>query len=141
MAKKKSAKSKVKKLKHRRFCELYALDMEYMGNGTRAYAAAFDVDLDDPEVYKKSYSACKSKATQLVTKGYILDYINELLDELVLNDRAVDQQLACVIYQHTDLKAKVSAIKEYNQLKARIKDELAKSVEGLAAALHRAKTR
>jgi len=140
MAKKKSAKAKIKKLRHRRFCELYALDMEFMGNGTRAYAAAYDVDLDNPEVYKKSYSACKSKATQLVSKGYILAYIDELLNELILNDTAVDQQLAYVIHQQADLKAKVSAIKEYNQLKSRIKDKLAESVETLATALHRAKT-
>ena len=120
MAKKKSAKSKIRKLRHRRFCELYALDMEYMGNGTRAYAKAFTIDLDNLEVYKKSYTACKSNASELLTKAYILEYINELLNELVLNDTSVDQQLASVIFQHTDLKAKISAIKEYNQLKKRV---------------------
>lgn len=139
--KKKSAKSKIRKLRHRRFCELYALDMEYMGNATRAYANAFKIDLTEPEVYKKSYNACKSNANELLTKTYILAYINELLDELVLNDTAVDQQLAYVIHQHSDLKAKISGIKEYNQLRARIKDKLADSVDNFAEALHKANTK
>jgi hypothetical protein len=139
--KKASAKAKIKKLRHRRFCELYALDMDLMGNGTRAYAVAFDVNLDDPEVYKKSYSACRANASELLTKANILAYINELLDDYCLNDTQVDKQLAYVILQQTDLKAKMSAIKEYNRLRARVKDKLADSVESLATALHRANTR
>ena len=122
------------------FCELYALDMDLMGNGTRAYAVAFDVKLDDPEVYKKSYATCRTKAAQLLTKVDILAYINELLDDYCLNDTQVDKQLAYVILQHTDLKAKMSAIKEYNRLRVRVKDKLAESIGTLAQALHRAKT-
>lgn len=137
---KKSAKSKIRKLRHRRFCELYALDMSYMGNATRAYAAAFKIDLDDPEVYKQSYHAVRSNAYELLTKTDILAYINELLDSYVLNDTQVDKQLAYVIYQQADLRAKIAGIKEYNQLKVRIKDRMAESVETLAQALHRAKT-
>jgi len=118
--KKETAKSKVTNLRHRTFCELYALEMDFMGNATRAYAIAFDIDLDDKEVYKKSYASCRAQASEILTKANILAYINELLDDYCLNDIQVDKQLAYVIFQHTDLKAKIAGIKEYNALKRRI---------------------
>ena len=50
--------------------------------------------------------------------------INELLTKEGFNDENVDKQLLAVINQHADFKSKVMAIKEYNNLKARIQKKI-----------------
>ena len=44
--------------------------------------------------------------------------------EIYINDQVVDKELAFVIVQKAELSAKVAAIREYNQLRSRIKNKL-----------------
>lgn len=120
-------KPKKKRLnpKQELFCKLYASDEEFFGNGLQSYAKAYDVDLSE----KGGVNLAKSNAYALLTKTYILDRINELLESAVLNDEFVDKQLGMLIAQNADFSAKVQAIKEYNNLKARITKKIEAKVE------------
>lgn len=100
------------------FCKLFASDREFFGNGVMAYAEAYDIDL------KKHYNTAKVNASQLLTKTNILNRINEIFESRGLNDQFVDKQLEKLITQDADFKTKVSAIKEYNQLKKRISNKV-----------------
>ena len=122
MAKKKeSIKSKLK-LKHRKFCKLYTTTREFFGNGVQAYAEAFNKDLNS----KGQYNVCKTLACRLLTKVYILAYINKLLEDMGLNDAHVDKQLAFLVTQNADFGAKMAAIREYNASRQR----MTKKIEG-----------
>ena len=92
------------------FCQLYASDEEFFGNGVKSYMMAYQT-LD--------YNTAKVEASKFLTKPNILDRINELMD-IVINDIVVDKELAFVIKQKDNLSAKVAAIKEYNNLKGRV---------------------
>jgi len=59
----------------------------------------------------------------LLTNDSILKRVDELLD-IYINDQVVDKELAFVIIQKAELSSKVSAIKEYNQVKGRIKQRM-----------------
>lgn len=107
-------------LKQTLFCQLFASDREFFGNGVESYIEAYEVDLTK----QNAYQTARSSASQLLTKRNILDYINKLLSLAVLNDEFVDKQLSVVILQNADFSSKVSAIKEYNKLKQRIQDKL-----------------
>lgn len=98
------------------FCQLYASDKEFFGNGVQSYIEAYDPSRESPNWYK---TACVS-ASQLLSKPKVFNRINELLEEGGLNDVAVDKQLSFLINQQTELGTKLGAIKEYNALKARI---------------------
>lgn len=108
--------AKLKNARHELFCQLYAGDEEFFCNGTRAYAQAYDVDLD------KEYNTAKVNASKLLTKTNILDRINEIIDDAGLNDAFVDKQLKKLITQDADFSNKMSAIREYNKLRARIEE-------------------
>lgn len=94
------------------FCQLYASDREFFGNGTQSYIEAYDLP---PSKYKTAVV----NASKLLTKPNILKRINQLLELKGLNDEYVDKQLEMLITQNADFKAKISAIKEYNSLKRR----------------------
>jgi len=142
MTKKKKRKSTKKKsagdklsLRDRKFCRLFTSDREFFGNGVQAYAEAFDKDINK----KGQYNVCKTLASRLLTKVYILAYMNELLEGIGLNKAHVDKQLAFLITQNADFGAKLGAIKEFNALRKRI----TKKFEGtlsLAQAVHEAMT-
>lgn len=100
------------------FCELFASDREFFGNGTESYIEAYDVDLTK----KGAYNGARASASRLLTNANILKKINELLDLEGFNDVAVDKQLKFVIAQNADLSSKVAGIREYNKLKSRITD-------------------
>lgn len=102
------------------FCQLYATDREFFGNGVQAYIEAYDPDTSVKNWYK---SACVS-ASKLLSNAKVYNRINELLDEAGLNDSFVDKQLLFIISQHDDKSSKVAAIREYNKLKSRITDRL-----------------
>lgn len=106
--------------KQERFCQLYATEVEFFGNGVQAYIEAYDPSTSNKNWYK---SACAS-ASRLLTNVNICNRINEILEECGFNDVAVDKQLAFLMTQHMDFKAKLGAIKEYNKLKSRITDKL-----------------
>lgn len=102
------------------FCKLYASDREFFGNGVQSYIEAYNIDLSQ----KGAYLSAKANANKLLTKDYILKRIDELFEAHGLNDTFVDKQLEKLIIQDADFKTKVSAIKEYNALKSRIKNNL-----------------
>jgi hypothetical protein len=100
-----------------RFCVLYSSDREFFGNGVQAYIEAFDTDLSK----KGAYNRAKTAAFKLLTRGNILDRINELLELRGLNDPFVDKQLELVVTQNASFDAKIKAIREYNSLRGRYK--------------------
>lgn len=102
-------------LKENEFCRLYSSSEEHFGNGVRAYAKAYDIDITT----KKGYNTAKAGAYRALTKDYILAKINKLLDATI-NEQFVDKQLAFLVTQNADLHVKLGAIKEYNALKQRI---------------------
>ncbi|GEM_PF-4287750 len=98
------------------FCRFYATDRGLFGNGTQAYAKAYNIDLSQ----KGKKSIAKASASRLLTYDYILDYINKMLDLGGLNDESVDKELHFLIKQCSNLNVKLGAIKEYNSLRKRI---------------------
>lgn len=102
------------------FCQLYASDKEFFGNGIQAYAEAYGVDLTKPG----QYNVAKAGAYENLTKPYILEKIDQLFEARGLNDQYVDKQLEKLITQDADYKTKLGAIKEYNALKKRVSNSL-----------------
>jgi phage terminase small subunit len=102
-----------------KFCQLYATDVEFFGNGVQSYIEAYNPDTSKPNWYK---TAC-SVASELLTNPKVFNRINEILEETGMNDVAVDKQLSFLIHQHSDFSAKTAAIREYNKLKQRIVDK------------------
>ena len=98
------------------FCELYASDREFFGNGVQSYIEAYDVDTSKPGWY----ATAKSGASENLTKPYILERIEEIFEAHGLNDQFVDKQLEKLICQDADFKTKLGAIQEYNKMKGRI---------------------
>jgi hypothetical protein len=132
MKKKKQEKKVSKKneltLKQEKFCELYASDEEFFGNGVKSYLEVYGYKNEDG--HKISYETAKSNAYRLLTKAHILKRINELFEARGLNDTFVDKQLEKLITQDADFKSKLGAIKEYNALKARITQKVDHTTNG-----------
>jgi hypothetical protein len=102
--------------KQLKFCQLYTNSNELRGNGVRAYALAFGINLAKPG----QYNLAKVEACKLLAADNILKYINHIFENTGLNDTAVDNELLFTIRQNTDFGSKVAAIKVYNDLKGRI---------------------
>lgn len=102
------------------FCELFASQREFFGNGTESYIEAYNIDL----TRKGAYAGARASASRLLTNANILARINELLETGILNDEFVDKQIAFLITQNAELGTKLGAIKEYNALKQRITKKL-----------------
>lgn len=99
-----------------RFCELYATDREFFGNGVETYLEVYDIDKSKANWYKTACSA----ASRLLSNVKVCERINALLEAGGLNDQFVDKQLGFLITQHSDFSNKLGAIREYNKLKQRI---------------------
>lgn len=113
----KSSESKKKLTKKQElFCKLFATNREFFGNGTQAYAMAYNIDLSQ----RGKISIAKASASRLLTYDYISDYINKLIDIGGLNDKRVDKELLFLIEQNANFNVKLGAIKEYNSLRKRI---------------------
>ncbi len=116
------------------FCQYYANGGEYFGNGVWSYILAYKLDIPLisysalNESQKRIYETAKVRASNELTNVNIKQRCNELLDALI-KDEIVDRELAKVILQNKELSAKVAAIKEYNQVKGRIKPTLALSFD------------
>jgi len=99
------------------FCKLYASpDRDFFGNGTECYLEVYDVDREKKN-WNQTARAC---ASRLLTKANILEEINRHLSAEGFNDAFADKQLKFLMTQNANLRAKLSAIVEYNKLKARI---------------------
>lgn len=106
------------------FCQLYATDREFFGNGVETYLEVYDIDRGKPNWYK---TACAA-ASRLLSNVKIIERISQILEEQGLNDTFVDKQLKFLITQYASFDSKLGAIKEYNKLKQRIVDK--SEVEG-----------
>jgi len=107
------------------FCKYYVSE-EFFGNGVKAYAKAYGIDIEDP----KKYASARTRAWDLLTNIDICNQINSELEAAGLTDNFVDKQLLFVITQHSDLHAKMKAIEQYNKLKQRITDKSETKVSG-----------
>lgn len=108
--------------KQEQFCLLYATTEDFFGNGVRAYAEAFKLDLSK----KGKYETAKTNAWRLLTNADILYKINQLLEDRNLNSAFVDKQLYFLIAQSKDYHVKLRAVQEYNKLKGRYDDAVIK---------------
>lgn len=115
------------------FCELYTSQQEFFGNWVQSYLEVFNIDRGKSNWYK---TACVN-ASRLLSNAKVYNRINELLEEQGLNDQFVDKQLLFLISQQDDKTNKLSAIKEYNKLKARITEKLDVSGDGFATMLNK----
>lgn len=107
-----------------KFCQLWASDREFFGNGTQSYIEAFDVVIvrkvdKNSDENEMTYEMVRYSAHKLLTKANILKRINEIFESRGLNDEFVDKQLEVVITQNAEFSPKVKAIAEYNKLKKR----------------------
>lgn len=107
-------------LRQERFCQLYATDRQFFGNGVETYIEVYELNKAKPNWYK---TACQS-ASRLLSNVKVCERINELLEEGGLNDQFVDKQLLFLITQHADFNSKSKAISEYNKIKKRVSDKL-----------------
>lgn len=110
---------KILNARQEKFCQLYASREEYFCNGVKSYMEAYSTNGK-----KVGYMAAKANAYKLLTNTDILNRIDELLELNGLNNSYVDKQLEKLITQDADFKAKLGAIKEYNELKKRILKKL-----------------
>lgn len=108
------------------FCELYASDQEFFGNGAQSYAAAYGIDLS----VRGAYATAVVNASRLLTNAKVLNKINDIFESRGLNDSFVDKQLEKLITQDADFKSKLGAIKEYNSLKQRVTKKLDVTTNG-----------
>ena len=111
----------VKKLNPRqeKFCRLYATTKEFFGNGVQAYIEAYNPNQSKRNWYKNA----KAAAHENLTKPYLCDRINELLESEGFNNEFVDKQTLFLITQHADFNSKIRAIQEYNKLRKRVSDK------------------
>ncbi|HDY68423.1 hypothetical protein LCGC14_3050130 [marine sediment metagenome] len=86
-----------------------------LGNGTKAYAKAYNRDIKD----KKVYNICSVNALTCLRNSKIKEYIATVLEESGFNDHIVDAKLLDIL-KNGDNKESLGAIKEYNNLRARI---------------------
>lgn len=105
--------------KQKAFCELFASDKEFFGNGVWSYIQAYGLDVNK----KGAYNTAKVNAHKLLTNANILNYINNLFEARGLNDAFVDKQLEKLITQDAEYSTKIKAISEYNKLRGRITDK------------------
>lgn len=105
------------------FCELYATDREFFGDGVNSYIEAYDIEVGHGEG-KATYESCRSSSSTLLTKPNILKRIDELLSEDGFNDQYVDKTLKFLITQKANLTVTLGAISAYNALKGRVKQKI-----------------
>lgn len=107
------------------FCNLY-VSKEFFGNGVRAYAEAYGLDIET----LKGYNSAKHSASVLLDDINISKHINNLLDEAGLNDNFADKRLLFLMSQNEDKSTALAAIKEYNKLRQRITDKIEAKITG-----------
>ncbi|MCU1392171.1 MAG: hypothetical protein JWM34_599 [Ilumatobacteraceae bacterium] len=104
-----------RKIRQEKFCQLYVSE-EFFGNGAETYLEVYDVD----KTKKGWYQTACSLASRLLSNDKGCRRISDLLDEAGFNDAFADKQLLMLMTQQVDFKAKLGAIRVYNQLKRRI---------------------
>lgn len=108
------------------FCQYYATDREFFGNGVQTYIEVYEPDRHKKNWYKQ---ACSS-ASEILSNPKVFNRINQLLEDGGLNDVNVDKQLQFLINQQSDFTNKIAAIREYNKLKSRIIERMDHTTKG-----------
>lgn len=103
------------------FCQLYASDVEFFGNGVQSYIEAYNVDVGRGKG-QTTYETCKYYAHKLLKNTRITKRINEIFQAAGLNNTFVDKQLEKLIVQDADFSSKMKAIQEYNRMNKRTSD-------------------
>lgn len=99
------------------FCQKYAeIGGECFWSWVRAYAFAYWLDVVSNS---RQYNIAKSWWSENLTKPYIFNRVQELLELGWLTDLVVDAHHAYLIRQNANLRVKISAIKEYNRMRQR----------------------
>lgn len=102
------------------FCQLFATEKEFMGNGVQSYIEAYNINTSRPG----AYNAARASANRMLTNVAICARITELIDLNGFNDMNIDKQLLFTANQCADLSSKVAAVREYNKLKKRVVDRM-----------------
>ena len=102
--------------KQDKFCKLYVSDREFYGNWVQCYIEVYKPDESKPNWYKTS---CQS-ASKLLSNPKVTRRIAELLEKDWLNDSNVSKQLLFLINQFSDFNTKLSAIRHFDNLNAKI---------------------
>jgi hypothetical protein len=113
--------------KQEQFCQLYVgQKSELFGNGTQCYLEVYGwYDENDAQKTRRiTYQTAMVNASRLLSNAKIIARINELLETGGFNDENVDKQHLFLINQFADLKTKIAAIREYNELKSRIQKKI-----------------
>ena len=112
-------------LQQEAFCQLYVNnDRELFGNGTQCYLEVYGAEHLIKNNKPLSYQVAMVNASNLLRNPKIIARINSLLETGGFTDENVDKQHLFLINQHADLKTKMAAIREYNELKQRIQKKL-----------------
>jgi len=135
MAKKKKLKPLTPK--QELFCQVYATEREFFGNGVQSYIFAYGIDLSK----KGAYGTASVSARDNLLKPNILARINELMEDCGLSEANLDKQLAFLVSQNADLSVKRSAIAEANKLKGRIVDRSKVEIDDRSSLLEAARKR
>lgn len=104
-------------LRQKKFCELFATDKEFFGNGTQSYIEAYSV----PASKYNSAGAC---AARLLKDVKILAYIDNIMAECGFNNQHANKQLSFLMTQNAELGVKLGAIRHFNDLKQRITQKI-----------------
>lgn len=72
---------------------------------------------------KRIEATCKSQATNLLTRPYIVARVNYRLDEAA-EDKIFDREAMRVVQQMHNLDAKMRAIERFDKIRGRIKDKV-----------------
>jgi hypothetical protein len=102
--------------KQEAFCQLYISDKEFFGNWVQAYIEVYKPDESKPNWYK---SACAS-SSRLLSNAKVSKRLSELLQKEWLNEWYIEKQLLFLITQFSDFSTKLSAIKHFDNLNARL---------------------
>lgn len=131
------------------FCRVYAQNRALFGNATLSYAYAYGYNLEEmshekgdpvewrqdeksgeeiaikwePSEYDKAYNVCHASGSKLLLNATI----NKIIDQLMLENSTEDKmdvEMTFVAMQRTELAPKMSAIKEFNAVRGRIRQKI-----------------
>lgn len=120
------------------FCQAYInADRELFGNGVHCYLATFGTVYQAEKHRPMKYEVACVLASKELSKVNVISRINQLLEEGGYNNENVDKQHLFLINQHADLKTKMAAIKEYNNVKKRVDNSPKVFIEGVEISIRK----
>lgn len=114
-------------VKCRLFCRLYATSGECFGNGALSYSVAYN----RTNKTAKQIASNSQMASMLLKNLEVYSLCEKFLAE-TMDDAIADKELSRVILQSHDLKAKVAAIRAYNDVRGRNQTRVKVGFEGVS---------